>query len=245
MNGFPVWRSAAIVLVQGSNAAEFLQGYLTCATERLADDALTPMAICNVKGRVIASGWAFHWAAEEAVALVVHESLADTISQFLSPYARFSRCNLVAADAQLRLLDNTLPAPSDKQVLQTSGPALAEHHFVVDSSQGAEDADDCSALLDAGLVDASYAFISEASSAEYLPQMLGLDKAGAVDFDKGCYLGQEIVARAQFRGAVKKQLVQFAAEADADPVIGQAYADHIKVVSYAAQSGCGLAVSAL
>ena len=38
----------------------------------------------------------------------------------------------------------------------------------------------------------------------FLPQVLGMHEAGAVDFDKGCYLGQEIVARAQFRGAVKR-----------------------------------------
>ena len=44
--------------------------------------------------------------------------------------------------------------------------------------------------------------------------MLALDKQGAVDFDKGCYLGQEVVARAQFRGAVKRGLDTFSLPAD-------------------------------
>ena len=44
--------------------------------------------------------------------------------------------------------------------------------------------------------------------------MLALDKQGAVDFDKGCYLGQEVVARAQFRGAVKRGLGVFTLPTD-------------------------------
>ena len=46
--------------------------------------------------------------------------------------------------------------------------------------------------------------MSDRVAGKFLPQVLGLHEAGAVDFDKGCYLGQEIIARAQFRGAVKR-----------------------------------------
>ncbi len=46
-------------------------------------------------------------------------------------------------------------------------------------------------------------------ASQYLPQVLNLHNHGFVDFDKGCYLGQEIVARAQFRGQVKKTIKTF------------------------------------
>jgi folate-binding protein YgfZ len=49
--------------------------------------------------------------------------------------------------------------------------------------------------------------VTARTSAEFLPQALGLVDAGAVAFDKGCYLGQEVVARAEHRGNVKKNLV--------------------------------------
>ena len=51
-----------------------------------------------------------------------------------------------------------------------------------------------------------FALVDLESSGRFLPQMLGLVEAGAVDFHKGCYLGQEVVARAQHRGEVKRRL---------------------------------------
>jgi folate-binding protein YgfZ len=68
---------------------------------------------------------------------------------------------------------------------------------------------DVSVGINDSLVAAGFAFITAPVAEKFLPQMLALDQHGAVDFDKGCYLGQEIVARAEFRGAVKRKLVQF------------------------------------
>jgi len=65
-----------------------------------------------------------------------------------------------------------------------------------------------SSQLNAALINAGLALVNSDSSEQYLPQMLGLASSGAINFDKGCYLGQEIVARAQHRGAVKRQLVR-------------------------------------
>ena len=52
---------------------------------------------------------------------------------------------------------------------------------------------------------AGVARVSEAASGAFLPQMLGLDRIGGVSFEKGCYVGQEIVARAQHLGRVKRR----------------------------------------
>jgi folate-binding protein YgfZ len=51
-------------------------------------------------------------------------------------------------------------------------------------------------------------FISSATQDKFVPQMVNLEKLGGVDFQKGCYPGQEIVARAQYRGQVKRRMVQ-------------------------------------
>jgi tRNA-modifying protein YgfZ len=48
-----------------------------------------------------------------------------------------------------------------------------------------------------------------ATSEEFVGQMLNLDVIGAIDFDKGCYTGQEVIARAHYRGRVKRRMQRF------------------------------------
>ena len=52
-----------------------------------------------------------------------------------------------------------------------------------------------------------------ATSEEFVAQMLNLDALGAIAFDKGCYTGQEVIARAHYRGRVKRRLQRFVAPA--------------------------------
>jgi folate-binding protein YgfZ len=51
-------------------------------------------------------------------------------------------------------------------------------------------------------------FISAATQDQFVPQMVNLEQLGAVDFQKGCYPGQEIVARTQYRGQLKRRMVR-------------------------------------
>ena len=48
-----------------------------------------------------------------------------------------------------------------------------------------------------------------ATSEEFVAQMLNLDAVGAIAFDKGCYTGQEVIARAHYRGRVKRRMQRF------------------------------------
>ena len=57
------------------------------------------------------------------------------------------------------------------------------------------------------------AYIGNAQSEKYTPHMLNLDLLGGVDFDKGCYTGQEVVARTHFRGATRRRAHRFTANA--------------------------------
>ena len=84
--------------------------------------------------------------------------------------------------------------------------------------------EDVSLLLSEVMAELGMVFINKTLSQKFLPQMLDLHVHGAVDFDKGCYLGQEIVARAQFRGAVKKQHAHFQWDGQA-PAIGETWQD--------------------
>ena len=66
-------------------------------------------------------------------------------------------------------------------------------------------------------------FISGATQDQFVPQMVNLEKLGGVDFQKGCYPGQEIVARAQYRGQVKRRMVQLHAPAGVELRPGQEF----------------------
>ncbi|HZR01893.1 MAG TPA: folate-binding protein, partial [Burkholderiales bacterium] len=59
---------------------------------------------------------------------------------------------------------------------------------------------------DLRMIEAGLPMVTAATQDQFVPQMLNLEKLGAVSFDKGCYPGQEIVARSQYRGEVKRRL---------------------------------------
>ena len=67
-------------------------------------------------------------------------------------------------------------------------------------------------------------WLEAATSGTFLPQMLALDELGAVSFTKGCYLGQEVVARAQHRGKVKRRLTHLE-WSGAPPSVGEEIRD--------------------
>ena len=189
------WQQAGIVSLIGATAADFLQGYVTCDTSRLVAEQALPMAICNLKGRVVASGWLL--ASPQGIDLLVHVSLVERVRAFLKPYVSFSKCTFA---------DN----PRGYVVVNSDSTGVAlGSNLVVQVQVTIDTQEDCSEALNTCLIEQHFAFISEAVSELFLPQMLDLHTQGAVDFDKGCYLGQEIVARAQFRGAVKRHLVSF------------------------------------
>ncbi|MEE4281732.1 MAG: hypothetical protein V2I41_07305 [Pseudomonadales bacterium] len=218
------WLQAGVIRVLGATAADFLQGYVTCDTSRLEPGLGLPMAICNLKGRVVASGWLLGNTA--GVDLLVHTSLVEHVRTFLKPYVTFSKC--------------TFATDQDKTVTVNSAQASIElaPDLTVQVDDSAQDLEDCSEPVNACLIDMGFAFVSKPVSEQFLPQVLNLHNQGAVDFDKGCYLGQEIVARAQFRGAVKRHLINF--NDPALPQVGDAWGDSGTVIAIDSQ-GHGLA----
>lgn len=168
--------------IHGADAAGFLQGYLTSDTAQLTSSKGQPTALTTLKGRVLANGWALRNPDDSGVLLALAADLVAATSGFLAKYLAFSKCTAVAVDSAT-LADRL----SSVELPPLVGPYRA-------------------ADFDAALVASQVALVTAAVSDQFLPQMLGLTGIGAVDFAKGCYLGQEIVARAEHRGAVKRRL---------------------------------------
>lgn len=202
-NQEPLARFAA-VRVAGADAAAFLQGYLTADLDHLEAEKALPMAYCNLKGRVLASGWAAGTATD--VLLLVDATVARRLAAELGKYLLFSKAKLVPAPAGLAFAEG--PAAGAVALPPTRFRMLPG-----ESDSGQE------AFANAS-VEAGFVVVSAAVSERYLPQMIGLTAAGAVSFSKGCYLGQEVVARAEHRGEVKQKLCRFAVEGEALPEVG-------------------------
>ncbi len=196
----------AALLFTGSDAPGFLQGYLTSDTTQLGSEPQFT-ALCNIKGRVVCTGYA--WLDDDAVVLALHHSLCAVVSDFLRPYLAFSRTKATAAP--LRVVGYLGPNPPPGELRAASGGRIDDdrHLFVLPDSTQETPARTMQAGLRrwlGALIERQEVLLEDKTSARFLPQMLGLVERGAVSFSKGCYLGQEVVARAQHRGAVKRKI---------------------------------------
>ena len=211
------------ITVAGPDAAKLLQGQLTCDVDAVADPGFTRGALCNNKGRVYATfvlvrhGGRFY--------VVLGQGLGAIFKAALRKYLPFYKCELrdaaagelcfgicgnVAA-AALDFVDATLPAEGQCRSHEDGWIcALAPEHYVVHSA----DAPPASASVANGTLEdwhvrellAGHFPFTPADAEQYTPQEIHLDRHGYVSFTKGCYTGQEIVARMHYRGKTKKLL---------------------------------------
>ena len=190
---------------QGPDVIGFLQGYLTSDAAELGDDPKFT-AMCNIRGRVVCTGYA--WLDGQAVLLALHRSLCGTVQDFLRPYLVFSKTGLSDASSSAVVLG----ALGD---MRQSVPGLLSAHRFDDARRlvlvspdavATDPAPDARVHWDFALIERREVWLTADTSGRFLPQMIGLDRIGAVSFSKGCYLGQEVVARAQHLGEVKRRL---------------------------------------
>lgn len=192
---------------EGADAAGFLQGYLTTDTAELGS-APQFTAMCNIKGRVVCTGYA--WLDNGSVTLVLHRSLCPAVLEFLRPYLAFSKTNASEVPSRVIGLVHAESPPAQFDALP--GGRLDDGRYLYALRKPApETILEGLPELDPGhwdrlLIERHEVWLQAATSGRFLPQMLGLEERGAVSFSKGCYLGQEVVARAQHRGKVKRRL---------------------------------------
>ena len=190
---------------RGPDVIGFLQGYLTSDASELGDDAKFT-AICNIRGRAVCTGYA--WLDGQAVFLALHRSLCGTVQDFLRPYLVFSKTGVSDVSRSARVLGalgdvgRAVPGVlSARRLDETRRLLLASP-----DDAAAHPGPDARMHWDLALIERREVWLTADTSGRFLPQMIGLDRIGAVSFSKGCYLGQEVVARAQHLGEVKRRL---------------------------------------
>lgn len=216
----PATRSASLsaLLIRGADARAFLQGQLSADI-----DALSPsralLASCNsVQGRVQAVLWLID--RSDGIAVIVPTSMVELTTARLRKYVLRSK---VTFDTPGHLTVATLEQDAlPAQVSLADSGAHAEHdgtsylrvpgheQVLVVTALSTEDVD-AAAELNWRLahVRAGLPQVYPATHEAFVAQMLNLDLLGGVSFEKGCYTGQEIIARTHFRGAIKRRMFRF------------------------------------
>ncbi len=236
LNGIAPLPHLGVIRVQGEDATQFLQGQLTQDFALLGLSEARLAAYCSAKGRMQASFVGFKRSHTEVLLVCSRDLLAPTLKR-LSMFVLRSKARLSDASADFALWG--LAGDAIKSIASHDQPAWTK----LDSGSGhlvfLYPADGCARALwvaPAGEpaplgpalspelwlwseVRSGIARITAPIVDAFVPQMLNYESVGGVNFKKGCYPGQEVVARSQFRGTLKRRA--YLLHSDADMAVGQ------------------------
>ncbi|MEO4047468.1 folate-binding protein YgfZ [Pseudomonas sp. CAU 1711] len=229
----------ALLAVRGPDAAKFLQGQLTCNLNYLGANTSSLGARCTPKGRMTSS---FRIVQDgDGYLLAMAAELLDAQLSDLKKYAVFSksaladesaawaRFGLAGGDATLLALGLELPTQADAMARADDLIAIRLPGGRAELWAPRAQADDLRAQLATrlpeaplndwllGQVRAGIGQVFGATRELFIPQMINLQALGGVSFKKGCYTGQEIVARMQYLGKLKRRLQRLALAGDEPP----------------------------
>ncbi len=236
-----------LIVCSGEDAQDFLHGQLSNDIKKLALTRSEYAAYCSPKGRMLANF--LLWREQEAYCLELARSLVPTILKRLAMYVLRAKARLMDASESRVILG--LAGSAAAAALQASFPELPRqaHQVVYHPAEGTlialpggrfqlitglESAKrlwrQWSALLTpvgAGCwewleIRNGIPLITPATQELFLPQMANMELIGAVSFQKGCYPGQEVVARTQHLGQLKRRMVLAHMAGDLSPVPGDA-----------------------
>ena len=237
-----------VLAVRGSDAAKFLQGQLTCNLNYLSDTQASLGARCTQKGRMQSGSRILLPAARVLLAMateLLEPQLADlkkyavfSKSKLTDESAAWARFGLSNADQTLAALGLELPAETDSVVRTDALIAVRVSAARAELWVPAEQADAVRTQLAAqlqqaelndwllGQIRAGIGQVMPQTRELFIPQMLNLQAVGGVSFKKGCYTGQEIVARMQYLGKLKRRLYRLSLNADELPEPGTPLFSH-------------------
>jgi len=226
LNGVAALGNYGLIRVQGDDAAKFLHGQLTNDFVLLGTDQARLAGYCSAKGRLQASFIGFKRSPTDILLVCRRDILAATqkrLSMFVmrakarisDASAEFALFGLAGAACQNAMTNRVASADSvwakadfDDVSLITLYPAdgVARALWVAPVDHAAPaGAAITQALWDWSEVRSGIAMVSAPIVEAFVPQMLNYESVGGVNFKKGCYPGQEVVARSQFRGTLKRR----------------------------------------
>lgn len=224
-----------LLFVAGRDSAAFLQGQTTCDISILTEQRSSPGALCNPKGRVVTTCTILK-TADSGYLLLLPAELLEPVRQRLQRYVLRSDVRLEDASDRwciVGLSGQQLAPPLAEQeiglpdaiqavarqadwisirvrsaderllVLASTARAVTLWEQLADKKQFSEH--DSGLWMCREIAD-GIPLITQATSEAFVPQMINLDLLGGISFNKGCYTGQEVVARMHYLGKLKRRM---------------------------------------
>lgn len=223
-----------LIEIKGPDSAKFLQGQVSCDVRELAENTTRLGAQCNIKGRMLLCFRAIQ-PENERIILRVHAGLVANGLASLGKYIVFSKAKLAdvsqsyscfgLAGAQAAEIIKTV---FTVEISQNDGWQAAGEHLIIRIAEdryelwlGANPADTILNQLSAQTIlaeqnlwnllniQAGIGDITPETYETFTPQAINFQLVNGINFRKGCYTGQEIVARLHYRGTLKRHMYRF------------------------------------
>jgi folate-binding protein YgfZ len=196
----------AVAKFEGADASGFLQAQLSADIDALEPGGAGFACYCSPKGQVF--GLLLVCRLDNGFRVVAARELLPSMLDRLRMFVFRSKVEFaLEEDSAVYGLSHPEPGPAEG-ALFPAGPDVG--YLVTDSAVTTKPAGDFRALE----IRNHIAWLDENTTEKFIPQMLGFEQIGAVSFTKGCYPGQEIVARARYLGKVKRGPLILAAKID-------------------------------
>ena len=222
LNGIAPLPHLGIIRVEGEDATPFLQGQLTQDFVLLGPSEARLAGFCSAKGRMQASFIGFKRSPTEVLLVCSRDLLAPTLKR-LSMFVMRAKAKLTDASGDFSLFG--LAGQAVEKIAGSARPAWSKtdlgaahlvHLYPADGTPRALWIAPINEPMPVGEplsteawqwgeVRSGIATVTQPIFEAFVPQMLNYESVGGVNFKKGCYPGQEVVARSQFRGTLKRR----------------------------------------
>jgi hypothetical protein len=216
---------SGVIRLTGEEKVNYLQGQITADVHQLTQNNALLSSHCDFKGKAWSVFYTLFW--QDSILLITHKSVLEKSLSELNKYGVFAKVEITDQSdnwqvvggsgdlfekAALKLFDE-LPSGDKKVISNAYGLIMSvpqpEQRYLILQPNNAEkklllNNFDNSCLWEIADIKSGLGDIRGTTINEYVPQMLNLQAMEAIDFEKGCYMGQEVVARTKYLGRNKR-----------------------------------------
>lgn len=216
---------SGVIQLTGDEKVKYLQGQITADVNKLTENNALLACHCDFKGKVWSVFYTLSW--QDSILLILHDSVLPQSLAELNKYGVFAKVDISNQTDKWQIIGGSgalfekailelfgdLPL-GDRKVTSTSNGLVMsiekpDQRYLVLQPKNAEklmanyELED-NELWEIADIKAGMGDIRDTSTNEYVPQMLNLQALQAIDFEKGCYMGQEVIARTKYLGRNKR-----------------------------------------